>query len=83
MGLPFVPPGQRGRIEDMIHGVNYASAAAGILYTSGSDLVKENPVELRYHSHSQYVILSHTHNIAWFPFAGSACLPDSANPAGH
>ncbi|CAA6667057.1 unnamed protein product [Spirodela intermedia] len=40
MGLPFVPPflGQTGRIEDMIYGVNFASAAAGILYPSGSDL---------------------------------------------
>lgn len=40
LGLPFVPPylGQSGKIEDMIHGVSYASAAAGIIYSSGSDL---------------------------------------------
>ncbi|KAJ0964912.1 hypothetical protein J5N97_026050 [Dioscorea zingiberensis] len=40
LGLPFVPPylGRTGRIEDMIHGLNYASAASGILFSSGSDL---------------------------------------------
>ncbi|XP_077226934.1 GDSL esterase/lipase At5g08460-like [Tasmannia lanceolata] len=40
MGLPFVPAflGQSGSVEDMIHGVNYASAGAGILFSSGSDL---------------------------------------------
>ncbi|KAG1330439.1 GDSL esterase/lipase 7 [Cocos nucifera] len=40
LGLPFVAPflGQGGEIEEMIHGVNYASAAAGILFLSGSDL---------------------------------------------
>ncbi|KAM0939582.1 putative triacylglycerol lipase [Dioscorea sansibarensis] len=40
LGLPFVPPylGRSGRIEDMIHGLNYASAASGILFSSGSDL---------------------------------------------
>ncbi|XP_020088379.1 GDSL esterase/lipase 7-like [Ananas comosus] len=40
LGLPFVPPylGQSGKVEDMIYGVNYASAAAGILFASGSDL---------------------------------------------
>ncbi|XP_078442911.1 SGNH hydrolase-type esterase superfamily protein [Wolffia australiana] len=44
MDLPFVPSflGQSGRIEDMIHGVNFASAAAGILYTSGDDLVRNS-----------------------------------------
>ncbi|KAF8364567.1 hypothetical protein HHK36_033459 [Tetracentron sinense] len=30
--------GQGGAIEDMIHGVNYASAGAGILFSSGSEL---------------------------------------------
>ncbi|XP_065017230.1 GDSL esterase/lipase At5g08460-like [Musa acuminata AAA Group] len=40
LGLPFVPPflGRSGKIEDMIHGVNYASAASGILFSSDSDL---------------------------------------------
>ncbi|XP_023877990.1 GDSL esterase/lipase At5g08460 [Quercus suber] len=40
LGLPFVPSylGQNGNVEDMIHGVNYASAGAGIIFTSGSDL---------------------------------------------
>ncbi|XP_064971602.1 GDSL esterase/lipase At5g08460-like [Musa acuminata AAA Group] len=40
LGLPFVPPflGRSGKIEDMIRGVNYASAAPGILFSSGSDL---------------------------------------------
>ncbi|KAG0498233.1 hypothetical protein HPP92_002924 [Vanilla planifolia] len=40
LGLPFVPPflGQVGRVEDMIHGLNYASAAAGIIFSSGYDL---------------------------------------------
>jgi hypothetical protein len=31
--------GQRGNVEDMIHGVNYASAGAGIIAISGSELV--------------------------------------------
>ncbi|XP_072964345.1 GDSL esterase/lipase 7 [Typha angustifolia] len=40
LGLPLVPPflGQSGKVEDLIHGVNYASAAAGVLFPSGSDL---------------------------------------------
>ncbi|CAI9289018.1 unnamed protein product [Lactuca saligna] len=40
LGLPFVPSylGQAGSIEDMIHGVNYASAGAGIIFSSGSEL---------------------------------------------
>ncbi|KAJ8451124.1 hypothetical protein Cgig2_026933 [Carnegiea gigantea] len=42
LGLPFVPSylEQAGKIEDMIHGVNYASAGAGIIVSSGSDLVQ-------------------------------------------
>ncbi|KAL8536381.1 hypothetical protein ACS0TY_011846 [Phlomoides rotata] len=40
LGLPFVPTylGQTGSIEDMVHGVNYASAGAGIIFSSGSEL---------------------------------------------
>ncbi|PSR91430.1 GDSL esterase/lipase [Actinidia chinensis var. chinensis] len=40
LGLPFVPSyiGQTGPVEDMIHGVNYASAGAGIIFSSGSEL---------------------------------------------
>ncbi|KAK9145527.1 hypothetical protein Sjap_005430 [Stephania japonica] len=40
LGLPFVPAflGQQGRVEDMIRGVNYASAGAGIILSSGSEL---------------------------------------------
>ncbi|KAE8722490.1 putative inactive receptor kinase [Hibiscus syriacus] len=40
LGLPFVPSylGQTGEMEDMVHGVNYASAAAGIIFSSGSEL---------------------------------------------
>ncbi|XP_054825316.1 GDSL esterase/lipase At1g71691 isoform X2 [Prosopis cineraria] len=40
LGLPFVPSylGQTGDVEDMIHGVNYASAGAGIILSSGSEL---------------------------------------------
>ncbi|KAL2902786.1 hypothetical protein RDABS01_027868, partial [Bienertia sinuspersici] len=40
LGLPFVPSylGQVRNVEDMIHGVNYASAGAGIIFSSGSDL---------------------------------------------
>ncbi|KAI3929349.1 hypothetical protein MKX01_006585 [Papaver californicum] len=30
--------GQDGSVEDMIHGVNYASASAGIIFSSGSEL---------------------------------------------
>ncbi|XP_010529639.1 PREDICTED: GDSL esterase/lipase At5g08460 [Tarenaya hassleriana] len=40
LGLPFVPSylGQTGTVEDMLHGVNYASAGAGIIFSSGSEL---------------------------------------------
>ncbi|KAB1215453.1 hypothetical protein CJ030_MR4G010536 [Morella rubra] len=40
LGLPFVPSylGQSGRVEDMLQGVNYASAGAGIIFSSGSEL---------------------------------------------
>nr|XP_033515668.1 GDSL esterase/lipase At5g08460-like [Nicotiana tomentosiformis] len=40
LGLPFVPSylGQAGSIEDMILGFNYASAGAGIIFSSGSEL---------------------------------------------
>jgi len=44
LGLPFVPSylEQAGAIEDMIHGVNYASSGAGIIFSSGSDLVNNS-----------------------------------------
>ncbi|XP_011022750.1 PREDICTED: GDSL esterase/lipase At1g71691 [Populus euphratica] len=40
LGLPFVPSylGQMGTFEDMIKGVNYASAGAGVIFSSGSEL---------------------------------------------
>ncbi|KAH6804401.1 SGNH hydrolase-type esterase superfamily protein [Perilla frutescens var. frutescens] len=40
LGLPLVPSflAQTGSIEDMIRGVNYASAGAGIIFSSGSEL---------------------------------------------
>lgn len=40
LGLPFVPNylGQMGTVEDMIKGVNYASAGAGVIFSSGSEL---------------------------------------------
>ncbi|GER57584.1 GDSL esterase/lipase, partial [Striga asiatica] len=40
LGLPFVPSylGQSGSVNDMIRGVNYASAGAGIIFSSGSEL---------------------------------------------
>ncbi|CAN1300076.1 GDSL esterase/lipase At5g08460 [Linum perenne] len=40
LGLPFVPSylGQNGTLDDMMHGVNYASAGAGIIFSSGSEL---------------------------------------------
>lgn len=46
--------GQTGAVEDMIHGVNYASAGAGIIVSSGSELVcfsfvlkkKKNPLQI-------------------------------------
>ena len=31
--------GQAGELKDMLQGVNYASAAAGIIFSSGSELV--------------------------------------------
>lgn len=44
LGLPFVPSylGQSGMVEDMVRGVNYASAGAGIIFSSGSELVAFN-----------------------------------------
>ncbi|CAI9094331.1 OLC1v1030054C1 [Oldenlandia corymbosa var. corymbosa] len=40
LGLPFIPSylGQAGSADDMVGGVNYASAGAGIIYSSGSEL---------------------------------------------
>ncbi|XP_059642548.1 GDSL esterase/lipase 7-like [Cornus florida] len=40
LGLPFVPSylSQCCSVENMIHGVNYASAGAGIIYSRGSEL---------------------------------------------
>ncbi|WOH11661.1 hypothetical protein DCAR_0831151 [Daucus carota subsp. sativus] len=40
LGLPYVPTylGQTGSVDDMVHGVNYASAGAGLIFTSGSEL---------------------------------------------
>lgn len=40
LGLPLVPNylGQTGSVNDMIRGVNYASAGAGIIFSSGSEL---------------------------------------------
>ncbi|KAK9675416.1 hypothetical protein RND81_11G006600 [Saponaria officinalis] len=40
LGIPLVPSylENAGSIEDMLHGVNYASAGAGIIFASGSDL---------------------------------------------
>ncbi|KAF5729756.1 hypothetical protein HS088_TW20G00120 [Tripterygium wilfordii] len=40
LGLPLVPSylGQSGSVNDMIRGVNYASAGAGIIFNSGSEL---------------------------------------------
>ncbi|KAK1371597.1 hypothetical protein POM88_037689 [Heracleum sosnowskyi] len=40
LGLPYIPTylGQTASVEDMIHGVNYASAGAGLIFTSGSEL---------------------------------------------
>ncbi|XP_038679488.1 GDSL esterase/lipase At3g53100-like [Tripterygium wilfordii] len=40
LGLPLIPSylSQSGSVNDMIRGVNYASAGAGIIFTSGSEL---------------------------------------------
>uniref|UniRef100_A0A7N0RD77 GDSL esterase/lipase n=1 Tax=Kalanchoe fedtschenkoi TaxID=63787 RepID=A0A7N0RD77_KALFE len=40
LGLPFVPSylGASASSGDLIHGVNYASAGAGIIFSSGSEL---------------------------------------------
>ncbi|KAL8238868.1 hypothetical protein R6Q59_015435 [Mikania micrantha] len=40
LGLPFVPSylGQSGSVKDMMRGLNYASAGAGIIFSSGSEL---------------------------------------------
>ncbi|KAJ9540635.1 hypothetical protein OSB04_027141 [Centaurea solstitialis] len=41
IGLPFVPSylGQSGIVKDMKHGFNYASAGAGMILSSGSELL--------------------------------------------
>ncbi|MFS7927125.1 putative triacylglycerol lipase [Helianthus anomalus] len=40
LGLPFAPSylGQSGSVQDMMRGLNYASAGAGIIFSSGSEL---------------------------------------------
>nr|GEZ05997.1 hypothetical protein [Tanacetum cinerariifolium] len=40
LGLQFIPSylGHRGSVEEMLHGVNYASAGARIIFFSGSEL---------------------------------------------
>ncbi|KAJ4808300.1 GDSL esterase/lipase [Rhynchospora pubera] len=40
LGLPFVPPylGLNGKVEELVQGVNYASAGAGVIFASGSNL---------------------------------------------
>nr|XP_043629390.1 GDSL esterase/lipase 7-like [Erigeron canadensis] len=40
LGLPLVPSylGQSGAVEDMKHGLNFASAGAGIIFSSGAEL---------------------------------------------
>lgn len=45
LGLPFVPSylSVSGSVEAMIRGVNYASAGAGIIFSSGSELVQFFP----------------------------------------
>lgn len=35
---------QTGSVDDMIRGVNYASAGAGIIFSSGSELVISFPL---------------------------------------
>ncbi|MFS7918985.1 hypothetical protein Hanom_Chr03g00207581 [Helianthus anomalus] len=41
LGLPFAPSylGQSGSVQDMTRGLNYASASAGVIFSSGSELV--------------------------------------------
>ncbi|KAL5707616.1 hypothetical protein ACHQM5_018500 [Ranunculus cassubicifolius] len=43
LGLPFVPAysAQGGSVQEMIHGLNYASARAGIISTIGSELTQQ------------------------------------------
>lgn len=35
--------GQTGSVDDMIRGLNYASAGSGIIFSSGSELVHNFP----------------------------------------
>lgn len=78
LGLPFVPSylGQSGAVRDMTHGLNYASAGAGIIFSSGSELVRSKtkilfkvPFCLVYKMCDDY--------------AGSARILQSANPASY
>ncbi|KAJ3678104.1 hypothetical protein LUZ60_001907 [Juncus effusus] len=43
LGLPLVPPNSQGSGEATFHGVNYASAAAGILDVTGQNFVGRIP----------------------------------------
>lgn len=39
LGLPLIPPYSEASTDQMLHGVNYASAAAGILDITGRNFV--------------------------------------------
>lgn len=39
LGLPLIPPNSQASGEAALHGVNYASAAAGILNVTGQNFV--------------------------------------------
>ncbi|GAB2283035.1 hypothetical protein Dimus_017566 [Dionaea muscipula] len=43
LGLPLIPAHSVASVEDMVHGVNFASAAAGILDNSGRNFVGRIP----------------------------------------
>ncbi|EHA8588370.1 GDSL esterase/lipase [Cocos nucifera] len=43
LGLPLIPPYSQASGEDLLHGVNYASAAAGILDITGRNFVGRIP----------------------------------------
>lgn len=87
LGLPFVPSylGQTGSVDDMIQGVNYASAGSGIIFSSGSELVHFPLFQFQYHDFllsSLEVHFCFNYRISVVNCAGSAYLTHTADSAG-
>ncbi|KAM7509372.1 hypothetical protein LguiA_019825 [Lonicera macranthoides] len=50
LGLPLIPPYSEASTDQMLHGVNYASAAAGILDITGRNFVGRIPFNQQIHN---------------------------------